>query len=576
MVICAKFIGDDWMLTFEDPRAMDMYKNVINDFPYQKFEVNNFNKYMVKMRDGVNLCTRVYCSKELSEPYDVLFTRNPYPANLEVCEGLYLPFVEQGYCVIIQDCRGTGESEGQWQPFENERLDGIDSLKWLNEQSWVRSIATFGRSYSSYTQWIVGDCLPDKVKTMFLEVYGINRFNQVYNNGLFREDIYTSWAFANSGVKSDISTGQQYQKALEIYPAIMRDQKILGCQLPFYQDYLTHINREDDYWEKSIWKILEDVPSKINIPVVVTDGWADHHLEGGLQGFENLRPEIKKQSKLIITPTDHVNATTGDLKYPDADKYGFMNAKAALIWFNHILKGSSENLESGLYQMRSGKWLEPIDIENTCEKKIYLEPEVLTDEINANENQFISYRYNPKNSNTWLGGNELLAWITPGFTDLPHGFVKTDKYEKREDVLIFCSKKYEEGLDIRGEITLNLSVATDKEDTAFCVRICEKTVDGKYINIKDAGTSILGNKSLAIESYIPGQKIDLKISFGKVVWNLHPGSALVLLISSSNFPMYSIHSNKKGLWSCQDIDENIAEQKVYVNGKSYINIKIAR
>ena len=99
------------------------------------------------MRDGIKLATRIF-EPNFDVPYEVLFTRNPYPANTKLLEALYIPFVEQGYCLIIQDCRGTGDSQGKWEPFKNERKDGIDSLKWLNQQGWIKSIATFGRSSS--------------------------------------------------------------------------------------------------------------------------------------------------------------------------------------------------------------------------------------------------------------------------------------------------------------------------------------------------------------------------------------------------------------------------------------------
>ena len=43
-------------------------------------------------------------------------------------------------------CRGTGKSEGYWEPNVNERPDGRDTLQWLNDQPWAESIGYFGAS----------------------------------------------------------------------------------------------------------------------------------------------------------------------------------------------------------------------------------------------------------------------------------------------------------------------------------------------------------------------------------------------------------------------------------------------
>ncbi len=550
------------------------YEKIEKEFPKPLNKVLPPEEYMVKMRDDVKLNTRIF-KPNVDGPYNVLFTRNPYPANVELLEALYLPFVEQGYCLIIQDCRGTGKSEGDWQPFINERNDGIDSLNWLNDQNWVKSIATFGRSYSAYTQWIVGDKLPSKVKTMFLEVYGINRFDQVYSNGLFREDIYTSWTFQNSLVKSNIPVSEQYKQALKIYPAINRDETILHTRLQFYRDYLTHINKNDDYWKNSIWSILENIPSQIKVPVVVTDGWADHHLQGSLLGYNKLNEKIKRRSRLIITPTDHMSDVTGNLDYPNADKYGAFNLKANLIWFNHIMKGSSKDLDSGCYQMGTGDWINPVIMEESNMKCLHLGTNNSLKDTENSESKY-HFDYDPTNPNNWPAGNELLAWIAPNFTDKPHGFVKTKEYLPRKDVLKFESEEFKAGVSLAGSINVQLKVDTNVEDTAFSVRLVEKTKDGNFINIKDGITSLSINDGKQFGPHRPGKFQIVKIPLGDIVWKIQPNSKIVLLISSSNFPMYAIHHNVYGQWSKEPLKSIIAHQTIIGGKDSFVSLPVVK
>lgn len=556
------------MYRITDKTTLPWYYKVENDFPEPKNECTQCKEYMVRMRDGKALNTRVFIPN-IEAPFNVLFTRNPYPANESLYEALYLPFVEQGYCVVIQDCRGTGKSEGLWEPFKNERNDGIDALNWLNDQVWVKAIGTFGRSYSGYTQWIVGDRLPNKVKTMFLEVYGINRYDQVYTNGVFREDIYTSWAFGNSGIDSKIPANQQYQMAIRQTPAENRDVNILGQKMPFYDDYLREINGNSAYWKNSIWQTLADIPAKISVPVTITDGWANHHLQGSLLGFSQLSPQIKQKSRLIVTPTDHVGQLTGDLDYQQTNYFGFMNLKANLDWFNHILCGSREVFSSKVYLMRGNEWIDYQPIEQ--QQKVYLADNHSL-KLQVSPESCATFIYNPMHPVNWPGGNELLAWIIPGFTALPHGFVKSMPYKERTDTLKFTTSKYQQVAKIIGTIKVHLVVASNKKDTTFAVRLCEQTSQGYYINIKDGISSIVGRNGHSHSEYQPHTKVGLDIVLGDIAWKLHAGSRLVLLVSSSNFPMYAIHSNRAGMWSKHEVTNNPAQQEVFLGNASYLEI----
>ena len=54
-----------------------------------------------------------------------------------VAEGWAEELARRGYGYVVQTCRGTGKSEGHWEPNVNERPDGRDTLQWLNDQPWA-------------------------------------------------------------------------------------------------------------------------------------------------------------------------------------------------------------------------------------------------------------------------------------------------------------------------------------------------------------------------------------------------------------------------------------------------------
>ena len=55
---------------------------------------------------------------------------------------------------MIQSCRGTGGSGGEFQLFRREQADGLATVARLREQDWFTGVlATIGPSYLSYVQW---------------------------------------------------------------------------------------------------------------------------------------------------------------------------------------------------------------------------------------------------------------------------------------------------------------------------------------------------------------------------------------------------------------------------------------
>lgn len=137
----------------------------------------------------------------------------------------------------------------------------------------------------------------------------------------------------------------------------------------------------------------------------------------------------------------------------------------------------------------------------------------------------------------------------------------TPPYPQRPDTIRFISTPFKDTTTLLGNVTLHLKVASSCEDTAFAVRLCEQTKGNQYINIKD-GIGSLAHAAGAT-GYTAGTASTLTLDLGDVAWQIHAGSSIVLLISSSNFPMYAIHSNKPQLWSQQTLDQIIADQTVF-------------
>lgn len=116
----------------------------------------------IPMPDGVVLLADHYAPRS-GRPLPTLLVRSPYGRR-----GLYsaffaLPYAERGYQVLIQSCRGTAGSGGQFLYARHEHDDGLATIAWIKQQDWFSGeLATIGASYLGFVQWAVAaDAGPD-------------------------------------------------------------------------------------------------------------------------------------------------------------------------------------------------------------------------------------------------------------------------------------------------------------------------------------------------------------------------------------------------------------------------------
>jgi putative CocE/NonD family hydrolase len=83
-----------------------------------------------QMRDGTTLRANIFRPAGEGK-WPVLLTRLPYGKDLPIGNAALDPaqVARRGYVVIVQDTRGRFTSEGEWTPFINEALDGVDTIE---------------------------------------------------------------------------------------------------------------------------------------------------------------------------------------------------------------------------------------------------------------------------------------------------------------------------------------------------------------------------------------------------------------------------------------------------------------
>jgi len=549
--------------------------------PEPRHEAGPMTVHRVAMRDGTELYTRAYLPAGPG-PWPVVLIRNPYAGMLPMLEVTASVWNEYGYAAIVQDCRGPGRSGGEWTPFVNERMDGLDTIEWIVRQRWMDgNIGTYGHSYLSAVQLAMADRFPQEVKAMVLSGFSTERFRSHYMNGMFRQDVYTGWALDNAGTEP-LEPGNLFARAVSIRPHIEMDEQLFGKQLPWYRQWITNTSPLDEYWSAGFWAELREIPKYIQTPVLMAAGWFDHHLDGMLMDYRKLPEGTRAVSRLIVGPWVHTLSPAGDLEYPDGER----NLLAeAVRWFDVHLRGAGESVPAGetmTYVVREGRWRRwPGGFEPDGRRILYLAgdgsvPHRIAGAPSPLEER-IGYTYDPDNPVPTRGGAGLLRYLS-GAPDAPKpASLRQEPPGYRDDVISFLSDPLDEDLRIAGSVEVRLFVGSEAPDTAFSVNLMEVTPDGEAYNIRDGITSLSYRNGVKLPvEYIPGSVVEVIIKLWPIAWTIRKGCRLRLDVSSSNFPAYHVHPNRSGCWALQ-ADTRVARQTVHLGGRypSRIEIPVA-
>ena len=129
----------------------------------------------VPVRDGVTLYTEVFlpCSKKRRKKsgdesaWPVILFRSPYPFSRMSSSGIeaVTSYLESGYALVFQLCRGQGSSRGDFHMYRDELDDGCDVIEWIARQSWCNgSVGMEGSSYLGTTQLLAAKARPPALK----------------------------------------------------------------------------------------------------------------------------------------------------------------------------------------------------------------------------------------------------------------------------------------------------------------------------------------------------------------------------------------------------------------------------
>ena len=548
----------------------------------------------VVMRDGVRLSTNIY-RPDAEGKFPVLLMRSPYGNGSSGNRDAHY-FAQRGYVVVTQDTRGISESEGMFDAFQYEGVDGYDTQQWAGTQEWSNGkIGTYGGSYVGFTQWMI----PTVTFPDFHDV--------VYQDGAFRLDLFTPWSIEMTRPfnVSNESISKKRDSVLKTLP-LMEQDRAMGWRISFLRDWLSH-PEHDGYWDRTS---VGDNYSKIGASVYNIGGWYDILLEGTINNYlkmtaPEIDPEIRSKQKLLIGPWVHSmgKRKVGELDF--GEEAVFNSTPFRLRWFDSQLKGMDngvmEEAPVKIFVMGVNQWRFENEwpLSRTDYQDFYLHSTGTANfpgkdrkvpgkdlkvpgkdrKVPGRDRKVPSRdRKVPGRDRSTLHGNGLMSTKLPGKESSDHfiydpedpvptigtmGPYDMRQVEERADVLVYTTPPLKKDLEVTGPVKAVVFASSSAVNTDFTAKLVDVYPDGRAIrSCEGIIRADHRDPDLPPSPIVPGEVYEYTIDLWATSNVFLEGHQLRVEISSSNFPRFDRNLNT-GNFFATDTSIVKAEQSIY-------------
>jgi putative CocE/NonD family hydrolase len=565
-------------------------------------------KFMMPMRDGVRLATDIYRPKNAAGKVPTVWVRTPYNFNywdvrnrVPTDMTAALTAIKRGYAYVVQNERGHFFSEGNYDILGPPLTDGYDAVKWITSQPWSNGkLGATGCSSTAEYQMAVASTGHPGFAAMNVQGFGagVGKVGPYYEQGNWYRGgavqmLFITWIYGQQNqvrpmfppkttqedlirVSKSFDLAQQlpavdWSKALwhlpvqDIIKAVDGPRGIFSDAMPVDTGgRMIQRTPNDPAWYKGGLH-HENMP--LNVPGLWFMSWYDVSVGPNVELYNHVRKtgkgDVRDQQWAIIAPVAHCaftrateNTVVGERSMGDARLdyqeivYGF---------FDRFVKGEKSARLDALpkvtyFTMGSNKWqssdtwpprgAEPLTF--------YLSSGGKANTLNGNGtltsappdvDRPDAFTYDPMKPVTSYGGNVCCTG-----TAITAGSFDQRKMEEREEVLVYTSEPFKDGLELTGPILPTLYVSSDVKDTDFTVKVLDVYPDGRAFNL---------DESIQRMRYRDGyDKPPVWMEKGKVYKvALQPlttsnyfaaGHRLRIEVSSSNFPRFDRNLNTGG------------------------------
>jgi hypothetical protein len=581
-----------------------------------KFDFLLEKDVIVPMRDGIQLAADIYRpavnGRLVEGRFPVILERTPYGKSIDsrserALQAMHKPktraevaalFVERGFIVIYQDCRGRYNSQGLFQKYLDDAADGYDTCAWIIQQPWSSGqIGTKGLSYAAHTQAALASFGAPGLAAMWLDSGGFsNAFLGGIRQGGAFELKQVTWAYRQALNSSQARSDPQLRARLEAVDLFEWFQKMPWqpgnspiSLVPEYEDYLFEQWQHGDfdpYWQQAGIYAQGYYDQFPDCPQMHMSSWYDAYAQTAIDNYQGLSRRKKGPIRLIMGPWTHGDRSlsyVGDVDFgPAAPLDGNLAQDywdLRLRWFEHWMIGVKNGVDQepavryfrmgggtgrkklngrldhgGLW--RSAQDWPPPKMQST---RFYLQRDgALSQTAPPAGQEPYEFVYDPRHpvpsiGGTITSGEPLMVGGAFDQREAPQFYGSIPPYRplaKRSDVLVFQTPPLQNTIELTGPVEVHLWIASDCPDTDFTAKLIDvyppnrDYPEGYAMNLTDGILRVRYRESWSHPSLmVPGEIYQLCIRPFPTSNLFQVGHRIRLDISSSNFPHFDLNFN---------------------------------
>jgi putative CocE/NonD family hydrolase len=542
------------------------------------------------VRDGIVLRANVYRPAGEAR-WPVLLTRLPYgkdaPRGDTTVDAVQA--ARRGYVVVVQDTRGSGASDGDWDPFRPEADDGEDTVAWAAGLPYSDGqVGMYGLSYFGFTQHAAAVRQPPALTAIAPFVTFVDPLNGlVFRGGAFELGLWAHWTFCvmHPGVlvRRHAEDPAALGGALAAWAA---EADALGptgyAALPLagFAPLRRHDAAPaffaavaapmDPSQEPVASGTITGSLDRIRTPAYYVGGWYDIFLGDTLAGFAALRAQ-GTPAKLLVGPWSHraYGNPVGEVNFGTGADAGFVDLQTdarslQLRWFDHWLKkidtGMLAEPPVRLFVMGANVWRDEDEwpLARAVDTPWYLRADGGLSPEPPGAEAPDRYAYDPADPVPTRGGATML---TPEY---PAGPVDQRPLAARPDVLVYLSGPLSRDTEVTGPIAVHLWAASSAPDTDFVARLVDVAPDGRSLNLADGIVRARYRgvaRGEAPSPFEPGRPYEYAIDLWATSNVFKAGHRIGLHVTSSSFPRWDRNPNTGHPFGA-DAEVRVARQEI--------------
>jgi uncharacterized protein len=500
----------------------------------------------IPMRDGITLAADLVLPSDGPAPAVVM--RTPYGRGGERSTQRSDAFAKGGYGAVWVDVRGRGDSDGAFEPYRNDGIDGVDVIEWAAAQPWCDGkVATFGGSYPGRIQWLTALHRPPSLAAMIVLVTPSDPF--VENPTGVPGPMHIHWYRMTDGRALQYTDAVDWMAVYRHRPLSELDEAA-GFRSETWREECRHPTL-DEWWEPVRY---QHRIAEVDVPVLHISGWYDDEEIGTPANFAAMTAAGRPGQRLLMGPWGHQVNTARQLGEVDFGPQSMIDLESAM---NEFLDEMVRELVPAtprpavrMFLMGADEW---IDLPAWPAPGSVQQAWYLDSDGHANS-RFGDGRLRDAPPSAGAGSDEWVhdpsrpvPFVTPASSAQIGGPDDYSGVETRGDVLVYTSEPLTEPLDVIGPVRLIAHVSTSASDTDVTAKLLDVHPTGFVQRLCDGLVRLTlregPERAIAVQ---PGQAYEVEVVMWDTAQRLHPGHRIRLEVASSAHPKYATNLGTSG------------------------------